>query len=297
MAERMGDLVGTEWDTLMSGIQTSFQTKEQQESDVSALFLTLKRTLEKKSALHWHIQSFERYIKENINPIGLRIQIFPTLDNITSQMKKAWENTLNECSKNLMRLLQEEYRRQILTIDEDVKLIYVQLTPLKDLPLYSEQEKSLKENLEEHSKNILRKKEKKYWRDKNAFTQGRAYKWNNYRRQPRNKTQSGGKYNERPGNYSSDSSASQTSGAEQPSTRRRGPFQKSRTGATQAENQNTQGEGETTGSDLNQIQESEHPVTTTKQHDIFTRSKRKEQEPTTKATKGFLGKPTQKPKA
>lgn len=33
----------------------------------------LDRVLEKKYALFWHIKSFDRYIKETINPLGLRV--------------------------------------------------------------------------------------------------------------------------------------------------------------------------------------------------------------------------------
>lgn len=69
----MGDLQGGEWKEFMAKIQRSYQVKEQLASDLASLFFSLTKTLEKKSALHWHIQSLERYIGEHINPIGLRI--------------------------------------------------------------------------------------------------------------------------------------------------------------------------------------------------------------------------------
>lgn len=55
---------------------------------------------------------------------------------------------------------------------------YAWLTPLKNHEEHAVLEKKLKEHLEAFGKLILIKKEKKYRRDKNAFGEGWAYKWN-----------------------------------------------------------------------------------------------------------------------
>lgn len=128
--------------------------------------------------MHWHIESLGRYIREAVNPIGLSIQIFPILDNISKELKNNWEMKLNDCSMNLMLLLQNEYRQQLEGMDVEISTLYAWLSPLKKHEEYAAHEKKLKEHLEIFGKAILIKKEKKYWRDKNAFGEGRASKWN-----------------------------------------------------------------------------------------------------------------------
>lgn len=125
----------------MANIQRSYQGKEQVTSDLSSLFFSLTKVLEKKSALHWHIQSQERYIREDINPIGLRIQIFPILDNITKDLKNNWEIKLNDRSKNLMLLLQNEYQQQLEIMDIEIGSLYARLAPLKNHEEYANLEK------------------------------------------------------------------------------------------------------------------------------------------------------------
>lgn len=109
--------------------------------------------------------------------IGLRIQIFPILDHISNDLKRNWETKLNDCSRNLMLLLQDEYKQQLSTLHIEIGALYARLVPLKTHEDYSSLEVKLREHLKEFSKAILQKKEKKYWRDKNAFGENGAYKW------------------------------------------------------------------------------------------------------------------------
>lgn len=64
-----------------------------------------------KKSLHWHIQSFENYIKEDINPFGLRVQIFPTFETGDVDFKREWEKTLDKCSKEMMLLRLAAYKK------------------------------------------------------------------------------------------------------------------------------------------------------------------------------------------
>lgn len=82
-----------------------------------------------------------------------------------------------------MLLLQDEYRQQLIKLDNDIEALYARLTPLKIQEDYVTFEKKLKEHLEEYGKSILLKK--KYWRDKNAFGEGRAYRWNQEKKYPK----------------------------------------------------------------------------------------------------------------
>lgn len=83
----MTDFTGNDWESLMEGYLKDFGDKEYIDLEISALFCRLSKMLEKKSMLYWHIRSFQDYIREDINPMGLRVRIFPTLDGLDSEFK------------------------------------------------------------------------------------------------------------------------------------------------------------------------------------------------------------------
>lgn len=100
----------------MLNYHQEFQARYSPDSELSSLFFHLKKTLERKSSLFWHIQAFDRYIKADINPVGLWVQIFPTISSTDNVFKKAWENNLKACSKVMMTLLSGEYNKQMTKI-------------------------------------------------------------------------------------------------------------------------------------------------------------------------------------
>lgn len=81
---------GDQWANLMSKLYHDFEQTESLESKLTLFFSNLSQTLEKKSLLYWHIKSFENYSTENLNPFGLRVQIFPSFDNIDASFKAVW---------------------------------------------------------------------------------------------------------------------------------------------------------------------------------------------------------------
>lgn len=95
-------------------------------------------------------------------------------------------------------------------MDNKIDKIEQAIVPLKEHALYQDLEKKLKEDLANFNKSTLLIKGEKYWRDKNAFHEGKGYKRNNIgiKRKPypqknyRFQTEPQGPY------YPSDSSAS-----------------------------------------------------------------------------------------
>lgn len=79
---------GQRWVALMADYSKSHEEGEAVQSELSSLCSQLNRLVEKKAALFWHIDNFEKYIREDINPYGLRIQIFPLVDHISPEFKK-----------------------------------------------------------------------------------------------------------------------------------------------------------------------------------------------------------------
>lgn len=162
----------------MQGYLKKFGDNEQIETEISSLFFRLSKNLEKKSLLFWHVQSFQDYIKSNINPLGLRIQIFPTMEDLDTDFKLKWENILSTCSRNLMEALIEEYTKRTKMLDMEITKICKCLQQFKTLKSAINKEQKLKIHLEAFNNDILVKKGQKFLRDKNAFEVGKAYKWN-----------------------------------------------------------------------------------------------------------------------
>lgn len=115
----MTNYVGTKWDSTMLGFYKDFTQKEQKDTELSSIFFNLKKMLEKKSSYHWHIHSFQQFTKNNMNPFSLRIQIFPTLENMSTSFKNDWEKNLSTCSAGMMSLLTDEYKRKLREVNKD----------------------------------------------------------------------------------------------------------------------------------------------------------------------------------
>lgn len=173
----MAELYSQSWDNFVTKLQQDYGQNESRESELSFLFSSLTKWLEKKSLTYWHVQSFKDYIKDDINPLGLRVQIFPSFDNISATFKTAWEHNLKICSMGMMKLLMEEYQKHMTEIDLNIDQIYSKIKPLETHPSFPKLNEKLKIHIELFNKNILLKKEGKFLRDKQACEEGRAYKW------------------------------------------------------------------------------------------------------------------------
>lgn len=180
----MANCTGSNWDSLMSGYLDEYGKNEHIESEINCYFFKLTKVLEKKSSLYWHIRSFRDYINDNMNPLGLRVQIFPNLEGLDTELKNAWEKILRTCSKDLMKLLITEYQKRSNVLDGDIQTICLKLQLLQTHKIYMDKELKLKKHLEDFNKDILIKKESKLSRDRCAFEENRAYKWNQL--QPKN---------------------------------------------------------------------------------------------------------------
>lgn len=124
----------------MASYYKGLDERESSHTEVLSLFMQLRKVVEKKAASFWHIESFKRYMRENVNPFGLRIQIFPILEDIDMAFKQKWEDNLQNCTMTMMRLLIEEYEKRIIVMDKDIDLIYKKLQPFNKLATFRKQE-------------------------------------------------------------------------------------------------------------------------------------------------------------
>lgn len=119
--------------------------------------------------MHWHVKTFDGCIRDDLNPLGLQVQIFPSFENLDPMFKIAWENNLILCSLGMMKLLTGEYQKRLIDINANIDEIYSKIQPLQTHSSYKDLDEKLKSHIEIFNKSILSKKEFKYLRDKQAF--------------------------------------------------------------------------------------------------------------------------------
>lgn len=143
----MVDFQGAGWDSLIQGFQHSFDQNKRLEMDHQAFSNSCKKLLERKSTNAWHQKYFNRYLEERMNPVGLRIQIIPTIENISQSLRRKWEDNLQSCSAMMMMLLADEYKEQSNTIDTELQRLYEEQSKLIDKNKLKEIEKETKDHL------------------------------------------------------------------------------------------------------------------------------------------------------
>lgn len=80
-------------------------------------FSGMKCLSKKKSSAFWHVSYLQRYIKEKCTPFGLRIQIFSRFQAISKEFKQHWEENINNCTLNMMKMLIDNYQTTMSEID------------------------------------------------------------------------------------------------------------------------------------------------------------------------------------
>ncbi|OCT65675.1 hypothetical protein XELAEV_18041911mg [Xenopus laevis] len=136
--------------------------------DLKFVFRNLERAMRKEIRLWWDVCSLENYLKCERIPRGLRIRKFPAFEVITPEFEQAWNETLTECSMNLMRLILERDKRELAITKEEIN--------------------DLNKIYESNVKNLKRDK---FQRDKRDYDNQTVYLWKTEKRGGRHQSHSG----------------------------------------------------------------------------------------------------------
>lgn len=79
------DLHGTAWTGFMSNIQSSVETCKKDDGDLALYIGRIQGLLKRKSHFYWHIDYFQKYIEDDVNPQGLRLNTSSTIKNPTEE--------------------------------------------------------------------------------------------------------------------------------------------------------------------------------------------------------------------
>lgn len=173
----MSQFSGPDWERFLDSFQNSYTSQVKTEVGLDVFFLKLKRLMETKSNLGWHIRFFDRYLRERVNPQGLRVQIFPTFEVTEIALREKWETNLNQCSANMMIILRDKHLTYLVELDKEIENLRISGNHLVSNAEYKKKELELIQHLEKYNKNVILRKDQKFYKDQLAFAGGYAYKW------------------------------------------------------------------------------------------------------------------------
>lgn len=144
--------------------------EDKQKVQLDEIYNSVKILLERKTNVYWHTTYLEKYIEESIVPFGLRLRLLPHFKKPSETFKAKWENTLTGCSMALMALLIDEHKEELKAIDLELQsLAITKISSLENTDGIALKEKEISEFLENSSRELITKKEKKLFRDQKAF--------------------------------------------------------------------------------------------------------------------------------
>lgn len=125
--------------------------------------------------LWWNVQSLEQYLKHDLCPRGLRVQIFPAWE-VTPEFKTTWEKTLGKCSALMMEQLMIHDKELLQDTKNTVADLHTKLLKFEDA-LVKPFLEQLREELSGFEKEILTNKKNKFDRDRRDRESNKMYRW------------------------------------------------------------------------------------------------------------------------
>lgn len=136
---------------------------------------------------------------------------FPNIRDPSPEFKANWEGVLNKCSEGLMDLLRGHHQLELIEIQKELDALEIKSKKLQGQDGFELRNKDLADYIERFNKNFIQNKSKKFDKDNRAFSQGRAYHWqqNTYNRRFQSRPNRG----EGATNHRFSSSGSETDGS------------------------------------------------------------------------------------
>lgn len=100
-------------------------------------------------------------------------------------MKKNWEANLQSCSLQMMQILSDQCKIDLVEIDKDILKWQEDHKNICSHISFSDRNKTLKEHLIKYATSLIKSKDNTFLRDKKAYDLEQAYQWNQVSRLPR----------------------------------------------------------------------------------------------------------------
>lgn len=148
------------------------------EDDVKSLFRQYKRATIKSLNRKWDILSLESYIEQGIIPRGLRERVIPATHLQNERFLEKWKTTCINHGIEVMRLIVEEEKLQLKTIQDEIESIRGKLEPLKEQEDFEKHNDLLKKEVERVQRSLKNTKQSKFQRDLTDWSKGEIFDLN-----------------------------------------------------------------------------------------------------------------------
>lgn len=133
---------------------------------------------QKEVRLDLHRKTLCNYYARKIIPRGLRIQKQPTLCKDNEQFSKRWTEILNKCSIDLMALIVNEIKSDLVKIRKDIETTTSELLEkVTDIAKCNETIENIKKMQKELEAKLTANKQKKFQRDEADYKNKEVYFW------------------------------------------------------------------------------------------------------------------------
>ncbi|XP_073428224.1 uncharacterized protein [Dendrobates tinctorius] len=167
------------WRTQLNDV---FQDKSDGEcvgfnKDIQEVALKFKELLRKRTRIWWNHEFLDQYIRKDLIPRGLRIQVFPSFPVLDETFKNKWESLTNECSKGFMVLLKQLNHDSLVAIEAEIDELQSILQKEMSNDALKKLNDQIDADLQKWAQEIQTNKAKKFKRDIQDKTLSRVYRW------------------------------------------------------------------------------------------------------------------------
>lgn len=145
------------------------------QDDLKPLFKEHKKLIIKSLNRKWDILSLESYIERGIVPRGLRERVVPATHLHTEKFLTKWKEQCIKHGLEVMRLIVEEEKDQLTSLQIQIQETSEKLEPLKDNPDFERLNDFLKKEVDRTQKNLKITKHNKFKRDLDDWAKGEIF--------------------------------------------------------------------------------------------------------------------------
>ncbi|XP_056414027.1 uncharacterized protein LOC130356466 [Hyla sarda] len=142
---------------------------------LKSLFRELYEIYKDNLKSFWEVQSLEHYLKNNIVPKGLRVNILPAERSRTDNLLKKWEQEALASSFRFMNILLDEERIALDNSSKRLKESIDAILRFKTDPEFTRREAVLESLVDKFYTLLKNRKHKQFIRDLSEFREKRAF--------------------------------------------------------------------------------------------------------------------------
>lgn len=144
-------------------------------SSLNPFLRSIKKLINKSLNRKWDALSLESYIQSGIIPRGLRERVVPAAHLHTENFLSKWKAECIKHGLEVMRLIVEEEKDQLISLQQQIDISGSKLEPFKDSAEFGKLKDTLKKEVDKTQRNLKITKQSKFKRDLDDWARGNIF--------------------------------------------------------------------------------------------------------------------------